>query len=65
MKANFISLLSLVLVLHCLAFTEGQDPSVKAFEEKTLQARPLPLDKVRLTGGPLKRAQSDANGRSH
>ena len=57
MKANFISLLSLVLMLHCLAFAEAQDSAVKAFEEKTLQARPLPLAKVRLTGGPLKRAQ--------
>ena len=57
MKANLISLLSLVLVFHCLAFTEGQDPAVRVFEEKTLQARPLPLNKVRLTGGPLKRAQ--------
>jgi len=30
---------------------------VRAFEEKTLKARPLPLSKVRLIGGPLKRAQ--------
>ncbi len=57
MKANFIFFLSLVLIFHCLAFTEAQGPTVRAFEEKTLQARPLPLDKVRLTGGPLKRAQ--------
>ena len=57
MKANFISLLSLVFVFHCLAFTEDQDSSVRAFEEKILQARPLPLSKVRLMGGPLKRAQ--------
>jgi len=57
MKANFISFLSLVLVFHCLAFTEAQDPGVRAFEEKILQARPLPLSKVRLTGGPLKHAQ--------
>jgi DUF1680 family protein len=57
MKANFISFLSLVLVFHCLAFTEAQDSAVRVFEEKILQARPLPLCKVRLTGGPLKRAQ--------
>jgi DUF1680 family protein len=57
MKRNFISFLSLVLMLHCLAFAEAQNSAVKAFEEKTLQARPLPLTKVRLTGGPLKRAQ--------
>ena len=57
MKANFISFLSLVLVFHCLAFTEAQDPAVRAFEKNILQARPLPLSKVRLTGGPLKWAQ--------
>lgn len=57
MKANFVSLLSLFLVFHCFAFAEAQDSAVKAFEEKILQARPLPLTKVRLMGGPLKRAQ--------
>ena len=57
MKACFFSILFLALALHCLAFAEGQDSSVKASEEKNLQARPLPLNKVRLTGGPLKRAQ--------
>ncbi|NIM99587.1 MAG: hypothetical protein GTO24_16410 [candidate division Zixibacteria bacterium] len=57
MKANFISLLSLVLVFHCFIFAEAQDSDVRAFEEKTLQARPIPLSKVRLTGGPLKQAQ--------
>ena len=44
-------------MFHCLAFTEAQDPAVRAFEENILQARPLPLNKVRLTGGPLKRVQ--------
>ncbi|NQT80257.1 MAG: glycoside hydrolase family 127 protein [Candidatus Aminicenantes bacterium] len=62
MKANFISILTLVLVFHCFAFTEGQDSSVRAFEEKILQARPLPLSKVRLMGGPLKRAQDVTAG---
>ncbi|MBU4329485.1 MAG: glycoside hydrolase family 127 protein, partial [Acidobacteria bacterium] len=47
----------LVLTVPCSAWAEGQNPAVKAFEEKILQARPFPLDKVRLTGGPLKRAQ--------
>jgi DUF1680 family protein len=44
-------------MLHCLVFAGAQNSAVKAFEEKTLQAHPLPLAKVRLTGGPLKRAQ--------
>ena len=57
MKTNFISFLSLVLVFHCLALTEAQNPAVRAFEQNILQARPLPLSKVRLTGGPLKHAQ--------
>ena len=57
MKTNLISFLSLVLVFQCIAFAEVQDSAVKAFEDKTLQARPIPLDKVRLTGGPLRRAQ--------
>ena len=33
------------------------DPSVRAFEARLLRARPLALDKVRLTGGPLLHAQ--------
>jgi DUF1680 family protein len=35
----------------------ARDPAVRAFEAGTLRARPVPLDKVRLTGGPLKHAQ--------
>ena len=47
----------MVLVFNCNILAEGQDPVVRAFEEKILKARPLPLNKVRLTGGPLKQAQ--------
>lgn len=36
---------------------EGQDPAVNAFEQKLVLARPVPLSRVRLTGGPLKQAQ--------
>ena len=57
MKVKSAFLLVLALVLNRSAFAEAQDPVVKAFEAKTLQARPLPLNKVRLLGGPLKRAQ--------
>jgi DUF1680 family protein len=57
MKASLISLLSLIIVFNCFGFAEAQDPVVRVFEEKTLQVRPLPLSKVRLMGGPLKRAQ--------
>jgi hypothetical protein len=34
-----------------------EDPAVKAFEDRMLRARPVPLNKVRVLGGPLKRAQ--------
>ena len=57
MKTKWIIAMLLVLTVPCSAWAEGQNPAVKAFEEKILQARPFPLDKVRLTGGPLKRAQ--------
>ena len=34
-----------------------EDPAVRAFEEKMIQAHPLALNRVRVTGGPLKQAQ--------
>ena len=34
-----------------------EDPAVRAFEDKMVRARPVPLSKVRVLGGPLKRAQ--------
>jgi DUF1680 family protein len=34
-----------------------EDPAVRAFEDRMLLARPLALDRVRVTGGPLKQAQ--------
>jgi DUF1680 family protein len=34
-----------------------EDPVVRAFEEKMIQAHPVALDRVRLSGGPLKVAQ--------
>jgi len=36
---------------------EPADPAVRAFERRLLKARPLPLDQVRVTGGPLRTAQ--------
>jgi len=57
LKKKSISLVFLVVALNCGLFSEGQNPVVKAFEEKLLKARPLHLSKVRLLGGPLKQAQ--------
>src|SRR3954468_17550652 len=34
-----------------------EEPKIKAFEDRMMRAHPLALDKVRLTGGPLKHAQ--------
>jgi DUF1680 family protein len=34
-----------------------EDPRVKAVEDRLIRAKPVALDKVRLTGGPLKHAQ--------
>jgi DUF1680 family protein len=34
-----------------------EDPAVHAFEEKMIQAHPLALNRVRVSGGPLKTAQ--------
>jgi len=50
-------LVSLVLIFHGRVFAEARNPSVRAYEEKALEARPLDLSSVRLLGGPLKRAQ--------
>jgi len=36
---------------------DARDPGVRANEARQLRARPVPLGKVRLTGGPLKHAQ--------
>ncbi len=46
----------LMVTLICTAATDGKDTPVGP-EGVVLQARPLPLECVRLTGGPLKEAQ--------
>jgi DUF1680 family protein len=56
-KKSFIFFLVLVLAVACLSFSEAQNPTVKAFEMNILKAQPLPLNNVRLLGGPLKTAQ--------
>ena len=39
------------------ALAPAVDPTIRAFELRMLKARPLPLHKVRVLDGPLKRAQ--------
>jgi DUF1680 family protein len=45
------------LLPHAPLFGQDIDPEVGAVEADMQQARPFPLEKVRLTGGPLKHAQ--------
>jgi DUF1680 family protein len=54
-KAIFAVLTMMLLVqVYALARTED---AAKVSEDKIIKVRPLPLSSVRLTGGPLKRAQ--------
>ncbi len=57
MKTRTLVLVILALAIPLLTATEAQNPAVKAVEDKILEAHPLPLSDVRLTGGPLKKAQ--------
>ena len=36
---------------------QATNPAVRAFEDKMVVARPVPLGQVRVTGGPLQQAQ--------
>ncbi len=57
MKQRVLVVVLLALLCCSQAWGEGQDPAVSAFEQRVVHAQPVPLDRVRLTGGPLKRAQ--------
>ena len=48
--------LSVILSLQCLALAQSANPA-QLSEEKVTKLHPLPLNHVRLTGGPLKKAQ--------
>jgi len=43
--------------LSPMTFSEARNPAVRAIEDKLVKARPVPLNKVRVLGGPLKTAQ--------
>jgi uncharacterized protein len=48
----------IIVALFLQGYTLAQTPNAaRAWEEKILKVRPLPLNSVRLTGGPLKHAQ--------
>src|SRR5258708_17885329 len=46
----------MILSLQSAAFAQAPSPA-RASEDRILKVRPLPLNSVRLTGGPLKNAQ--------
>jgi DUF1680 family protein len=57
MKASILSIVSLTLIINCPVLGQSRNTAPRAFEQKILKARPLPMESVRLTGGPLKQAQ--------
>ena len=56
MRRLFLAASLLAVILPGYAFGQ-QTNAAQASEEKILKVRPLPLNSVRLTGGPLKHAQ--------
>lgn len=56
MKKLFLFVAYLVLGLQSYALAQTPN-AARASEEKVVKVRPLPLNSVRLTGGPLKNAQ--------
>lgn len=48
--------IAIVLAVSTFNFAQTATPA-RASQDKTIKVHPLPLDAVRLTGGPLKRAQ--------
>lgn len=56
MKRSVLILLASVLCLQALSVARTTG-NAQTSESKTIKAKPLPLDCVRLTGGPLKHAQ--------
>ena len=57
MKGTVLMTIVFVPAVCCSVFGQGRSPTVAAFADKVLQARPLDLSHVRLLGGPLKHAQ--------
>ena len=43
--------------LFAQTFVQPADPDARTIQQKLLRATPVPLNKVRLTGGPLLKAQ--------
>jgi len=53
----FLLIATMALPALAQTFVQPVDKQVRATQERLLQAIPVPLNKVRLTGGPLLRAQ--------
>lgn len=56
MRKCIVAVASFVVMIQCQGFAQILDPA-KTTAGKILKARPLPLNSVRLIGGPLKNAQ--------
>lgn len=56
MRKRLSAIIIMVLFLQGSALAQTPN-AARAWEDKILKARPLPLNSVRLTGGPLKHAQ--------
>jgi hypothetical protein len=61
-RRRFLFLTSLAALRPQIDGQSAKNPGVRAFEEKMIRARPVPLSNVRVLGGPLKKAQ-DLTGR--
>src|SRR5258708_9765773 len=55
-RRSILSFVPAALFLRSMGFAQTLDPA-KTSENKLIKARPLPLNSVRLTGGPLKTSQ--------
>lgn len=57
MRKSVLALFSIILLLPCFGLAQTKAPAKPGAGKVQLKARPLPLNSVRLLGGPLKNAQ--------
>jgi len=60
-RRSILGFVPAAIFLQSMSFAQALNPAITS-EDKLIKARPLPLNSVRLTGGPLKTSQDlDAN----
>ena len=57
MTKSILTMALTILLAYGMVAAESSDPAVQKIESEMLQVRPLPMEDVRLLGGPLKNAQ--------